>query len=58
VGLAHVAAHHTGLLDLPATLVFDPAWDLTTDVNMRGWAFQLFLNEITRSEPDERGNCA
>jgi hypothetical protein len=40
----------------PATLVFDPAWDLTTDVDMRGWAFQLFLNEITRSEPDERGN--
>jgi hypothetical protein len=40
----------------PATLVFDPAWDLTTDVDMRGWAFQLHLNEITRSEPDERGN--
>jgi hypothetical protein len=35
----------------PATLVFDPAWDLTTDVDMRGWAFQLFLNEITRSDP-------
>jgi hypothetical protein len=40
----------------PATLVFDPAWDLTTDVDMRGWAFQLHLSEITRSEPDERGN--
>ncbi len=23
----------------PATLVFDPARDLTTDVDMRGWAF-------------------
>jgi hypothetical protein len=40
----------------PATLVFDPAWDLTADVDMRGWAFQLFLNAITRSGPDERGN--
>ena len=37
----------------PATLVFDPAWDLTSDVDMRGWAFQLHLNEMTRSEPDD-----
>jgi hypothetical protein len=40
----------------PATLVFDPAWDLTADVDTRGWAFQLFLNAITWSGPDERGN--
>lgn len=35
----------------PATLVFDPAWDLTTDVDLNGWAFQLFLNEISRTDP-------
>jgi hypothetical protein len=40
----------------PATLVFEPAWDLTTGIDRNGWAFQLFLNSITRSEPDERGN--
>jgi hypothetical protein len=40
----------------PATLVFDPAWDLTTDIDRTGWGFQLFLNAITRSDPDERGN--
>jgi len=40
----------------PATLVFDPAWDLTTDIDRTGWGFQLSLTEIRRSEPDERGN--
>jgi len=40
----------------PATLVFDPAWDLITDIDRTGWSFKLFLNAITRSEPDERGN--
>ncbi len=40
----------------PATLVFDPAWDLTADVDLQGWGFQLFLNAITRDGPDERGN--
>jgi hypothetical protein len=40
----------------PATLVFEPAWDLTTSIDRNGWAFQLFLNSITRSAPDERGN--
>jgi len=40
----------------PATLVFDPAWDLTTDIDRIGWGFQLFLTAIRRSEPDERGN--
>ena len=39
----------------PATLVFDPAWDLTTDIDLRGWSFQLSLDAITRSGPDERG---
>lgn len=39
----------------PATLVFDQAWDLTADINLQGWSFQLFLDEIRRSGPDERG---
>jgi hypothetical protein len=40
----------------PATLVFDPAWDLTTDIDLNGRGFQLFLDTITRAGPDERGN--
>ena len=39
----------------PATLVFDRAWDLTTDINLQGWSFQLFLDAIERAGPDERG---
>jgi hypothetical protein len=39
----------------PATLVFDKAWDLTTDIDLRGWSFQLSLHAIERSGPDERG---
>jgi hypothetical protein len=30
----------------PATLGFDPAWDLVTDIDLRGWSFQLSLNAI------------
>lgn len=45
----------------PATLVFARAWDLTADINLQGWGFQLFLNAlflnaISRSGPDERGD--
>ena len=40
----------------PATLVFDRASDLTTDINMQGWSFQLFLDAIERSGPDEHGD--
>jgi len=39
----------------PATLVFDQAWDLTTDISLLGRSFQLFLDAIERSGPDERG---
>ena len=39
----------------PATLVFDRAWDLTADISLQGWGFQLFLSAIRRSGPDERG---
>jgi hypothetical protein len=39
----------------PATLVFENAGDLTTDVDLQGRAFQLFLNAIRRDGPDERG---
>jgi hypothetical protein len=40
----------------PATLVFEPAWDLVTDIDRTGWSFKLSLDAIRRSEPDERGN--
>ena len=36
--------------------MFDPAWDLTTDIDRTGWGFQLFLTAVRRCEPDERGN--
>ena len=39
----------------PATLVFAKAWDLTSDIDLRGWSFQLCLDRIERSGPDERG---
>ena len=39
----------------PATLVFDQAWDLTTDIDLQGKSFQLFLERIERSGPDEHG---
>jgi len=39
----------------PATLVFGQASDLTTDINLQGWSFQLSLDAIQRSRPDERG---
>jgi hypothetical protein len=39
----------------PATLVFDRAWNLTTDINLQGRSFQLFLDAIERSGPDEHG---
>jgi hypothetical protein len=39
----------------PATLVFKPAWDLITGIDRTGWAFQLSLLEIKRSEPSETG---
>ena len=40
----------------PATLVFEPAWDLVTEIDMEGWGFHMDLDEIERSGPDERGN--
>jgi hypothetical protein len=45
-----------GLWICPATLVFDPAWDLTTDIDLRGWAFSLSLLSVQRSDPDEDGS--
>jgi len=39
----------------PATLVFDPASDLTTDVDLQGWAFSLSLDSVRRTGPDEHG---
>ena len=40
----------------PATLVFDPAWDLITGIDRTGWGFQPFLDAVRRSDPAERGN--
>ena len=39
----------------PATLVFDPAWDLTADIDLRIFSFELSLNAIERSGPDAHG---
>ncbi len=39
----------------PATLVFHRAWDLVTDIDLRGWSFQLSIGAIERSGPDEHG---
>lgn len=39
----------------PATLVFEPAWDLRGDVTLVGLSFVLSIIAITRSEPDEHG---
>lgn len=39
----------------PATLVFEGASDLRADVDLTGWAFDLELDTITRSEPDRFG---
>ena len=39
----------------PATLVFDNAWDLTTDIELYARSFDLSLNAIERSAPDEHG---
>ena len=39
----------------PATLVFSEAWDLTADIDLNGWSFQLFLDRIERSGPGEHG---
>jgi len=39
----------------PATLVFDKAWDLTTDIGLYARSFDLHLNGIERSAPGERG---
>jgi hypothetical protein len=37
----------------PATLVFDEAWDLVGDINLRGFSFELSLETLDRTGPDE-----
>jgi hypothetical protein len=53
------AQDHPGrlLLDIDYILegILPRAWDLTTDINLQGWSFQLFLDAIERSGPDEHG---
>jgi len=39
----------------PATLVFDRAWDLVTNIDLSGWGFQLSILEVERAGPGERG---
>jgi len=39
----------------PATLVFDPAFDLTTEIDLEGFSFSLSLGSVERSGPDEHG---
>lgn len=36
----------------PATLVFHQAWDLVTDIDLRGWSFQPSISAIERSRSD------
>jgi hypothetical protein len=35
----------------PVTLVFDQAWDLTADINLQGWSFQLFSTQSGGLDP-------
>ena len=37
----------------PATLVFDPAWDLTGNIKLQGFGLELWLDALERSGPDE-----
>jgi hypothetical protein len=39
----------------PATLVFDPASDLTTEIDLEGFSFSLSLESVQRSGPGEHG---
>ncbi len=39
----------------PATLVFDQAWGLVSDINLQGFSFELSLDALERSGPDEHG---
>ena len=39
----------------PATLVFDEASDFTTEVDLTGRSFELSLDEVVRSQPDDYG---
>ena len=49
------ASRQLAFMISPATLVFDQAWDLVTNIDMSGWAFQLPILEVERDGPDERG---
>lgn len=40
----------------PATLIFHDAWDLITDINLQGWSFQLSIESVDRSGPNQRGS--
>lgn len=39
----------------PSTLVFDDAGDLIADIDLGGRAFELSIDELERSDPDEHG---
>ncbi|MCV6974781.1 hypothetical protein H7J11_09835 [Mycobacterium bourgelatii] len=39
----------------PATLVFDQAWDVAGDIDLRGFSFEPSLDALERSAPDAAG---
>lgn len=41
----------------PATLVFDQAWDVSGDIDLRGFSFELSLDALERAGPDAAGGC-
>jgi hypothetical protein len=49
------ASRRLAFMVSPATLVFDQAWDLVTNIDLSGWGFQLSILEVERDGPDERG---
>ena len=49
------ASRQLAFMVSPATLVFDQAWDLVTNIDLSGWGFQLSILEVERDGPDERG---
>jgi hypothetical protein len=49
------SANSFSFLICPATLIFDEAWDLSGTINLQEFSFELSLNALERSGPDEHG---
>jgi hypothetical protein len=44
-----------GFRTCPATLVFDDAWDLAGEIDLQGFSFEMSLDAVERSGPDQHG---